>query len=42
MKITKADGRPKDSLTFDNDEAENEYNLTAAQEEDDAEILNTP
>ena len=42
MKITKADGPPKDILSFDNLEAENELNLTPAQVEDVAEIFNTP
>jgi hypothetical protein len=42
MKITKADGPPKDILTFNNLEVENELNLTPAQVEDVAEIFNTP
>ena len=42
MKITKADGPPKEILTFNNIEAENELNLTPSKVEDVAEIFNTP
>ena len=42
MKITKADGPPKEILTFDTLAVDNELNLTPAQVEDVAEIFNTP
>ena len=42
MKITIADGPPKEILTFDTLAVDNELNLTPAQVEDIAEIFNTP
>ena len=42
MKITTQDGPPKDILTFDKLDVENELNLTPGNVEDVVEIFKTP